>query len=489
LPSLQRNHLPKVQLYYLPQILSDLELSLKYTKYGFLLRDECHAEKIIHFISHLYLLSIIDNRYDRDSFIHISSKFLKHYYTKGHYKQIIEALKHAEILEVNESYEVGVKTKAYRIAPRYVGFKFKVHSLKPSSLISKKHLEYRNNKLKGIINKDDKRIPKRVYNKLEKTLHQVTINYSAAQKFILARTVSFLKNPETIEVKQKGPVYFKEGEMKFREVLSEEQKEEEFRKLAHACHEVTGIKVTQSEEFTLEMLQRVAYTYQSDMIAIQMIHDKQFHFSIDQNGRAHSNITNLNGDLRKFLLLNGKPLQGTDLRNSQPTFFALLLLERFEDKKMPEDVHRYINLCLEGKFYDVLMDDAGIEQSERKKFKVELFGNVFFNKVPNKRWNKHQKAFKEVFPNAWDVIVEMKSDIQTLGEDNAYKALANELQKKETHIMIHLAAAECLRRDIPIISIHDALYTHPEKLDELCYIILGKFADKYGVTPTLEKTK
>lgn len=439
-----------------------------------------HREKIIHLISYLYLKPIVDSRYDRDSFIHLSQKnFLAPNYGRNYYKKILDALEYCDIIEVDPSYTVGIDTKSYRLSPKYSGFTFSSYALKPGTALGKKLIAFR-------INKENANIygtAKGLYVKLKNEVHQLSIDYSGAKSYIMERTLNYLRNPDTIPPK---PIkYFKKGKLTIPKKLTPEETAAEFISLSDDAYALTGIMVTQSDSFTLNKLKRVMNMHLSDMIAVDMIHNKQFFHEPDRNGRFHTNLTNLNSDLRKFLRFRGKSIVGTDIRNSQPFFFALVLMDRFKGKDLPEDVKKYIDLCLTGQFYNHLMDEANVPQEERKKFKTEFFESVMFNKTPITKWKKQAKAFKLVFPNVWDVIVELKSNVQVYGDD-AYKQLANTLQQKEQLIMIIQSASECLKRKIPILTLHDALYCSQEHIEEVSQIILSKFADTYGVTPTLE---
>jgi hypothetical protein len=466
-------------LYHNPQILEEIDSFLPNCCWSYLSKP-LHREKIIHLISYLYLKPIIDSRYDRSSFIHLSQKnFLVPNYGRDYYKRILNALEYYEIIEYDPSYRVGLETKSYRLSQKYSGLTFSSYPLKPGTALGKKLAAFKSK----MENENIYGTAKGLYVKLKNEVLQLSIDYSGAKKYVMERTMSYLQNPDIIPPK---PInYFKKGKLTIPKKLTPEETAAEFSRISHQCFILTGIRVTQSVTFTLKKLKRVVNMYMSDMIAIDMIHNKQFFHNPDRNGRFHTNLTNLNSDLRRFLKFRGKNIMGTDIRNSQPLFFALVLMDRFKGKDLPEDVKKYIGLCLSGQFYNHLMDEAGIPQEERKKFKTGFFKSVMFNRTPEKKWPKQAKAFKLVFPNVWDVIVELKSNEQVYGDD-AYKELANILQQKEQLIMIIQSASECFKRKIPILTLHDALYCSQEHIEEVSQIILSKFADTYGVTPTLE---
>src|SRR5262249_39217503 len=117
----------------------------------------------------------------------------------------------------------------------------------------------------------------------------------------------------------------------------------------------------------------------SDETAIGLIRDGEFFFHVCAYGRVHTNLTNLNSGLRGFLSYRGTPLVNLDIRNSQPLVFAILLRKHHGPAAaLPADARRYVELVQDGRFYDHLMDEAGIPAGRRSAFKRQFFGHVFF---------------------------------------------------------------------------------------------------------------
>lgn len=490
-------------LYYQPKIMEDLELKLANSPHEKFIKDERHREKVIHLISTLYIKPIIDKRYQRSDYIYLSQKgFLAPMYGEHFYKDIIRALCNASVIEVENSYVVGEFPMAYRLSEKYVGYSFERHFLSRSSSLSKKIDAHREEQKKTSLH-GRKGKNNQLYAKLEKELEGVSIDFEAAKAHILEKMIGYLEGPSTVEIKRRSP--FRKGEWRG---FCKPPTEEECQMLLQRCNEITGLPIVLSDELTPKTLKRIVDIYESEMIAVQMIHDRQFIFEIDQtSGRVHTNLTNLSSDLRKFIKLRGEKIIGTDLKNSQPLFLGLLLLDRYGRRGgMPDDVKEYIQLCLDGVIYDVLMEQSGIkyptdkelsimEEKEkhdyakiRKGFKQSVFEKIFFGNVPKNvepRF-KSAKAFRERFPTVWDVIIEIKSNKKDYGE-NAHAQLAIKLQFKEQDIMILQAAKECLRKDIPVLTLHDALYTTEEHIHEVCVVILNCFVKNYGeeVVPKL----
>ena len=103
------------------------------------------------------------------------------------------------------------------------------------------------------------------------------------------------------------------------------------------------------------------------------------------NSRVYTNITNLAREYRPFLRLNGEPLIGFDIANSQP-LIAAILFRRYSIKEygvIKDDVMEYQSICENGKFYEYFMDLNGIDttcEEARTEFKKEFFSKVFYTK-------------------------------------------------------------------------------------------------------------
>jgi hypothetical protein len=171
----------------------------------------------------------------------------------------------------------------------------------------------------------------------------------------------------------------------------------------------------------------------SDETAIQMIRDVEFFFHVCDYGRVHTNLTNLRSKLRSFLTYQGSPRVNLDIKNSQPLFFSILLRKHYADVAMPPDVQQYVELVQEGRFYEHLMDDGRIPIERRGKFKKQFFGHVFFCK--NWPVTDAARIFDRQFPNVYSAICAM--------EDQDYTALAKNLQRAESDLMIGRVAERC----------------------------------------------
>jgi hypothetical protein len=188
-------------------------------------------------------------------------------------------------------------------------------------------------------------------------------------------------------------------------------------------------------------------------------------------------VTNLRSGLRRFLTIDGKPLVNLDIRNSQPLIFGLILQRYYgPPRAMPDDARRYVELCQQGQFYDVLMAESGIPPDRRADFKRRFFGHLFFCK----NWPETEAAnsFGATFPSVYAVVRQEKK--------RDYADLSKNLQRAESGLMIDRVAARLMREapHVPVLTIHDSILTHLEHAEAVRSVMLQKFA-RVGLRPTI----
>jgi hypothetical protein len=198
-------------------------------------------------------------------------------------------------------------------------------------------------------------------------------------------------------------------------------------------------------------------------------------FEVCRFGRIHTNVTRLLTEARECLSIDGKPLVEIDVKNSQPVFLALLMMENAEPTP---DIRRFVDLTMSGRLYDHLMSELG--QIDRAAFKQSFFANVLYGDpwAWYARESQLTRLFQRQFPGVYKFIIDQKR--------GNYARLAQEMQRRESDLMI-LGACERLRREhpgIPIITIHDAALTTKEHVQTVGGIIEEEF-QAIGITPRL----
>lgn len=243
-------------------------------------------------------------------------------------------------------------------------------------------------------------------------------------------------------------------------------------------------------------------------IPLDMIADSQFYFLPDEYGRVHTNLTSLSRTLRPFLHCNGERLVMLDVKNSQPFFFSVLLLDLLSEEngissfyrhnktdnrkeegeegrngaiticnllprwkkamaklELPGDVRAYIALTESGTLYEELGTLFGL--TDREEVKKAFFQRVLFCKP-----HPHQfsAAFTERFPTVAGVISELK--------DKDHRRLAHYLQRCESAAVIH-GVCERLRvdrPDVPVWTIHDCVMTTKSNAEAVRTVVRDQFA-------------
>jgi hypothetical protein len=211
--------------------------------------------------------------------------------------------------------------------------------------------------------------------------------------------------------------------------------------------------------------------------AVAMLRDRDVFFHVCDYGRVHTNLTNLKSGLRQFLSFEGRPLVNLDVRNSQPLLFSLLLRDHYAGRVMPPDVPRYIELCEQGRFYDVLMKQQGIPAEQRSQFKDAFFGTIFYSENTPVRPAAWQ--FGQSFPGVYRAAWEMK--------ERDYSELPKRLQRAESALMIGGVATRCTV-ELPetfIATIHDSILTTEDAAEAVRSIMVEEF-NRLGLTPTIQ---
>lgn len=209
---------------------------------------------------------------------------------------------------------------------------------------------------------------------------------------------------------------------------------------------------------------------------------KDYYASVGpQNRRVDHNLTNLQREYRRFVLIDGKPLVETDIVNCQPALAAGLINHKLREMHgehfVANDMIEYERYCNEGLFYEVLAEKASIEFNtpiSREDFKKRHFyPEVFYCK--NNNWNTAtQVAFRTLFPNADAAIRELKK------KDHGQFSI--ELQKLESDAVVHTVFNQLVKEGYKILPLHDAIYTNDESVKQYAQQLIRQvIREKHGI--------
>lgn len=206
----------------------------------------------------------------------------------------------------------------------------------------------------------------------------------------------------------------------------------------------------------------------------------------NKNSRVYTNITNLARQYRKFLRLNGQPLKGIDISNSQP-LIATILFRWYSElayNEVKQDVIEYQASCESGKFYEYFMELNGIDTSDAEKrtwFKKEFFGKVFFTKEVEKE-NYLKTQFKEKYPTCFEAIFNVKGGMYS----NKYNKFAIHMQEIETQIIFE-TNIKLIDMGYDVVNIFDSLYSDSDEAIKLAEQFMRDEFKQFNIHPNFKK--
>lgn len=204
-------------------------------------------------------------------------------------------------------------------------------------------------------------------------------------------------------------------------------------------------------------------SYLKNLLSIESIKDGTLFYVEDDYGRLHTNFTVLKKVLRTdYVTIDGENVEELDIKNSQPTFLAVLLKEKGFDNVYYDEYNYYKNCVKDGQIYELLANELNITREEAKK---KLF-YIFFGK--NNWKSKCDEAFKKFFPNVFQWMVDEKA----LMKD--HRTIAHQLQKKESNLIYDNIIFR-IKKEIPnikLFTVHDSILfpaKHKKKVSEIFY--------------------
>ncbi len=227
-------------------------------------------------------------------------------------------------------------------------------------------------------------------------------------------------------------------------------------------------------------------------------------FVCDRFGRVHTPLTALAKKLRCCLSVNGQPLVGLDLANSQPLIAGLVARQFYRNGKTAmrlrarsfrrgsnpyhrrhprpnesdtgrPDLKRYIEVCESGQLYESLMRPGDERDRIKTGFLTAMYGK--------NRWRDRIKdRLTEGYPSVAFMLASLKK--------RNHRHAAHVIQNAEATIFVH-GIADRIRRerpDYPIFTIHDSVLTMPDNVDYVRTVTMDEFS-KLNVHPTLHEER
>lgn len=434
---------------------------------------EHHIDKYNYIVHTILEKQVLNRDLSSHGYTNINMQVLRSFIGKRYADDILHELVRERILQ-RSYYIPGVKSFAYRVAPKYRS-KATLRSVYKSEVWDRKL-----------------GVQKRAYKAQRKNLAEFSnlckleIDAPAAQAFIdtMHDNSMLVLNRNAAQL---GAITVATDPM-FRVMYSCVKLELSECKPAYQLMSLAqlGKAMTVKPNAGLSLCQILSGTvmeqYNADMVSIHKIVTNDFFLEQpDKKSRQYTNLTNMSTHLRQFLSVNKSKsvLCNSDIANSQPYIFSLLLMDKYKGAPLPEDVATYIRLTSSGKFYEHIMGLLSIPLADRKEFKIQFFAKIFFCKTRYSKGTVEGKLFEKEFPNVYSLINEYKTV--------AHEDLAIAMQRKEASVMLKSIADELKKQKIWFATIHDSVVCLEEHAAYVKELILSRFMAAVGISPTVTR--
>lgn len=427
-----------------------------------------------------------------DGYVPLHSKALQD--VVDNYKPYIDYAVDAGIIERNNSYQVGVHSKACRFTANHQG---ELTEYTPTDFALLQNLrKYRENQKKTVVKHD-----------------YLTKWFNPKLKIDYKKVVAFLDEEWLL----------KNDNEELRD-LDASQKNHKSPYLQQVCSKLAAEYIARGE----------------------------YNLKIDDNvHRFHSNLTNMRGLVRNALSYDGQNLVAIDIKNSQPYFSLLLLQENFwnansdakkdlfllqsssnvdpqasfrsfqrdlkgfqtnkrlklnnikhnikqtsiimlgeimaalMNKGLKEDKNRFVDLVAAGALYEYLEKafkrDLNMLNVTRNTAKIAVLQAFFSdNRFIGTKEAEPKKLFSKLFPSVYKVYATIKRKDKTL--------LAILLQNIESHFIVEVIARRIAKEhpNLPIYTIHDSIVTTKGNEGLVAAIMKEELTKGVGKAPSLK---
>jgi hypothetical protein len=147
------------------------------------------------------------------------------------------------------------------------------------------------------------------------------------------------------------------------------------------------------------------------------------------------------------------------------------------------EARKYHSLWNEGDFYLNFARLAGVDVN-RLEIKESFLKTHYSKGLRNLPRDVKKSVAKKILETMQDRFPILAQRIQELKVDD-YRNFAHILHEKEASIFIDTIAAEFMQREIPIVTIHDAVLCLGKDLEAVKEVIAGKLTEAVGFSPTL----
>lgn len=363
----------------------------------------------------------------KEDYIHKSSNYLRKIFGKDgtNQQKIINILKEAGLLEINNSFSKGSFPKSYKSNIELSGHWITIKIDKYLNKIQKKQYK---NRLKELLDVYIQWHSKNIKNILE-------FDYLKLSELIR----SFFK----IEVEPAKDIILKT---------------------------MMNLVLTDKENYQRMNLYRIKII---GLITLERNHTKKG----SKGGRHYTILSNCPKEIRNCLVskIKDRPdLIELDIKNSQPTF--LLGIFNAKNREVEKEIKSSI---LEGKFYEEVgilwgYNPTEITEDKRTRDQVKklVYSNIIFANNTIRQHSNYFKAIKKKYPNFCKAIIDL----------SRYESLASVLQNSEAALILPIV------KKFGGVGIHDSLiFTATQKNDyePVMKYIKEQFYSAYKIYPKI----
>ncbi len=391
-----------------------------------------HSDKYYYFIHKIYEERVFNKQYEYNSYINLNTAIMRYIIGRWSFEYVRDDLFASGIVESDNRYIVGKKSKGYRLTLAYSNVKHKQIEITDPNIL------YRISQFKQ---RQKKNIPVAIeYQKLIKWLYTLSIDYEAATQFINSHYGNDIHRWNCNRIS-----------------VDKIKQQDIFYSVDHAGGRFHSNLTNLSKD-----LRKFLKLDDKVPVNVDCANSQPFLFNILINNVFNNNYT------YKKIFFNDMIKTNKDL----------LPYDGYYDGQSYQDIVLYKELTSSGKFYEYLMDKMNFH-GERYEFKKRFFGRVFYSENnPHYVFNE-SKIFNNLFPNVSKIIDYYKRD------DNS--ALPIALQKAEREIIINKIVKRIVteRPNLPIGTIHDSILTSQNNENYVRDVMYQEFYKEYKLTPTI----
>jgi hypothetical protein len=143
---------------------------------------------------------------------------------------------------------------------------------------------------------------------------------------------------------------------------------------------------------------------------------------------------------------------------------------------LPPDLQQYLEVCQRGEFYESLGDDR---EAVKKAMMHILFDRTGYR-------SEIKFRFGQLYPTVSQFLYDLKTK-NSLPREDRYKYPSHLLQNFEASLFIGRICRRLMkeRPDIPVLTLHDSLYSTKQFVDDLLRLMQEEFA-RIGLLPTFK---